>query len=33
MAISVISTINLHFGNKIMVPETGIIMNNEMNGA
>jgi gamma-glutamyltranspeptidase/glutathione hydrolase len=31
MAISLTSTINLLFGSYIMVPETGIIMNNEMN--
>ncbi|KAI2702137.1 transcriptional regulator family: Fungal Specific TF [Penicillium roqueforti] len=31
LAISVITTINLLFGSHIMVPETGIIMNNEMN--
>ncbi|KAJ6013399.1 hypothetical protein N7540_007990 [Penicillium herquei] len=30
LAISSISTINLLFGSHIMVPETGIIMNNEM---
>ncbi|KAL4893284.1 gamma-glutamyltranspeptidase-domain-containing protein [Aspergillus ambiguus] len=29
-AISAITTINLLFGSKVMVPETGIIMNNEM---
>ncbi|THC94898.1 hypothetical protein EYZ11_005620 [Aspergillus tanneri] len=29
-AISTITTINLLFGSKVMVPETGIIMNNEM---
>lgn len=32
LAISVITTINLLFGSHVMVPETGIIMNNEMNG-
>ncbi|THC88214.1 hypothetical protein EYZ11_012342 [Aspergillus tanneri] len=31
MAISIITTINLLFGSQLMVPETGIIMNNEMN--
>ncbi|OJJ42897.1 hypothetical protein ASPZODRAFT_1231939 [Penicilliopsis zonata CBS 506.65] len=31
MAISLISTVNLLFGSQVMVPETGIIMNNEMN--
>jgi len=31
MAISLTSTVNLLFGSKLMVPETGIIMNNEMN--
>ncbi|KAG2412527.1 hypothetical protein HFD88_010084 [Aspergillus terreus] len=29
-AITAITTINLLFGSKVMVPETGIIMNNEM---
>ncbi|KAJ5782344.1 hypothetical protein N7457_004118 [Penicillium paradoxum] len=33
LAISVITTINLLFGSHVMVPETGIIMNNEMNGS
>jgi len=32
LAISVITTVNLLFGSRVMVPETGIIMNNEMNG-
>lgn len=32
LAISEITTINLLFGSKVMVPETGIIMNNEMDG-
>ena len=31
MAISLTSTINLLFGSQLMVPETGVIMNNEMN--
>ena len=31
MAISLTSTINLIFGSQLLVPETGIIMNNEMN--
>ncbi|KAJ5424220.1 Gamma-glutamyltranspeptidase [Penicillium cf. griseofulvum] len=31
LAISVITTINLLFGSHLMVPETGVIMNNEMN--
>ena len=31
LAISLTSTINLLFGSQLMVPETGIIMNNEMN--
>ncbi|KAJ5342393.1 hypothetical protein N7541_011517 [Penicillium brevicompactum] len=30
LAISEITTINLLFGSRVMVPETGIIMNNEM---
>ncbi len=32
MAISLTTTVNLLFGSQIMVPETGVIMNNEMNG-
>lgn len=31
MAISLTSTINLGFGSRLIVPETGLIMNNEMN--
>ncbi|KAI8629787.1 gamma-glutamyltransferase 1 [Xylariaceae sp. FL1651] len=31
MAISVTTTINLLFGSQVMVPETGVIMNDEMN--
>lgn len=31
MAISLTTTVNLLFGSHIMVPETGVIMNNEMN--
>lgn len=31
MAISLTTTINLLFGSHVMVPETGVIMNNEMN--
>ena len=30
MAISMTSTVNLFFGSRVMVPETGVIMNNEM---
>jgi gamma-glutamyltranspeptidase/glutathione hydrolase len=30
MAISLTTTVNLLFGSQIMVPETGVIMNNEM---
>lgn len=33
LAISAITTINLLFGSKLVVPETGIIMNNEMDGS
>src|ERR1700753_2580604 len=31
MAISLTTTINLLFGSKVIVPETGVIMNDEMN--
>lgn len=31
MAVSLTTTINLLFGSRIMVPETGVILNNEMN--
>lgn len=31
MAITITSTVNLLFGSKLMIPETGVIMNNEMN--
>jgi len=31
MAVSLTSTINLLFGSQLMVPETGVILNNEMN--
>jgi gamma-glutamyltranspeptidase / glutathione hydrolase len=31
MAITLTTTVNLLFGSQLMVPETGIIMNNEMN--
>ncbi|EKG12698.1 Gamma-glutamyltranspeptidase [Macrophomina phaseolina MS6] len=31
MAISLTTSINMYFGSKLMVPETGVIMNNEMN--
>jgi gamma-glutamyltranspeptidase / glutathione hydrolase len=30
MAISLTTTVNMLFGNQLMVPETGVIMNNEM---
>lgn len=32
MAVTLTTTVNLLFGSLIMVPETGIIINNEMNG-
>jgi gamma-glutamyltranspeptidase / glutathione hydrolase len=31
LAITLTTTINLYFGNQVMVPETGIILNDEMN--
>ncbi|KAK3715733.1 hypothetical protein LTR37_006958 [Vermiconidia calcicola] len=31
MAISLTTTVNLLFGSHVMIPETGVIMNNEMN--
>jgi gamma-glutamyltranspeptidase/glutathione hydrolase len=31
MAITLTSTVNLLFGSMLMVPETGVIMNDEMN--
>ncbi|KAB5582886.1 gamma-glutamyltransferase 1 [Coniochaeta sp. 2T2.1] len=31
MAVSLTTTVNLLFGSQVMVPETGVIMNNEMN--
>ena len=32
LTIAVTSTVNTLFGSQVMVPETGVIMNNEMNG-
>jgi gamma-glutamyltranspeptidase/glutathione hydrolase len=32
LTIALTSTINTLFGSQVMVPETGVIMNNEMNG-
>lgn len=32
LVISLTTTINTLFGSQLMVPETGIILNNEMNG-
>lgn len=31
-ALTLTTTVNLLFGSGLMVPETGVIMNNEMNG-
>lgn len=31
LSVSLTTTVNLLFGNKLVVPETGVIMNNEMN--
>ncbi|CRK11799.1 hypothetical protein BN1723_009494, partial [Verticillium longisporum] len=31
LAVSMTTTINLLFGSQVMIPETGVIMNNEMN--
>ena len=31
LVISLTSTVNINFGSGVMVPETGLIMNNEMN--
>lgn len=32
LVISAITTVNTLFGSKVMVPETGVVMNNEMDG-
>lgn len=32
LTISVTTTVNLPFGNQVMVPETGIILNSQMDG-
>lgn len=32
LAISATTTVNTYFGSKVMVPETGVVMNNEMDG-
>jgi len=32
LSIALTTTINLLFGSQLVVPETGVIMNNEMNG-
>ena len=31
LAISLTTTVNLYFGSKVMIPESGVIMNNQMN--
>ena len=31
MAVTITTTINTLFGSQVVVPETGVIMNNEMN--
>lgn len=31
LAVTLTSTLNLLFGSKLMIPETGVIMNNQMN--
>ena len=32
LAVSLTTTVNLSFGSQVIVPETGVIMNDEMNG-
>ena len=32
LTITLTTTVNLLFGSQLIVPETGVIMNNEMNG-